>query len=240
MMIAAFSLSACSSGDDDNNSVNPLIITKRLSKVTKTSGGNHYDEYLYDSQGRLTQAKSHYYYMDQEHISVNSTYTYENNSIIATEFYSETISWQDIYTLENGRIIKYVDGDGDSNETMFNYDNGYLTLQTESDGHQYKYIWRDGCLMEVYDRNYLYDTYEYSNYPCPQGFFPFGHVHLCRYWGMSGYFGKTMKYLPSKYSGGGILIEYEWTIKDGLPIKMIENIKEAPTKGTYTYTFEWK
>lgn len=238
-MIAAFCFSACSSSDDDNNSINPLGITKRLSKVTRSYGIDNnkvFQEFIYDSQGRIIQTKEGNPTDDQK--NVVNTYVYDNNSITRTHYYSKDISWQYIYTLENGRIAKVYNGDSQIT-TTFIYDNGYLTKETESKGREYNYIWSDGNLMEVYDGNRILHTYEYTDITAPQGFFPMGHNSIQCY-GMSSYLGKTSKYLPSKYTEGqGVLIEYEWTIKDGLPIKMIQNIKKAPTTGIYTYTFEW-
>ena len=241
--VTVFSLFACGGSSDDNDGIDngnntPLPISKRLSKVTKTNGANIIDaEYIYDSQGRITQVKNYYAYESQGHI-VN-TYVYDNNSIIKTHYFTNETSWQEIYTLENGRIVKVYDEDTKVT-TVFNYDKGYLVNETESKGREYNYIWSDGNLMEVYNGNKILYTYEYTDIIAPQGFFPMGH-NVDRYWGMSSYLGTTSKYLPSKYTEGqSVLIEYEWTVKDGLPIKMIENIKEAPTKGINTYTFEWK
>jgi hypothetical protein len=240
MLVSVFSLSACSSsGDDENGNSNyPSPINKRLYKVTKsTSEGLKMTEYIYDSQGRITQLIEYFSNENQGHV-VNS-YVYDNNSITKTYLYSKDISWQNIYTLESGRVVKAYDSDTKVT-TMFNYDNGYLTKETESKGREYNYIWSDGNLMEVYNGNRKFITYEYTDITAPQGFFPMGH-NVDLYWGMSSYLGKTSKFLPSKYTEGqGGLIEFEWTVKDGLPIKMIENIKEAPDKGIRIFTFEWK
>lgn len=228
MIVTTTCTISCSKNDEENagGSETPTYSpTKHIVKVT------HYNfnyNYTYDNKGRVTHIERDGGYSKQ--------YSYDNNTIIET--ISDIANWQNTYTLENGRIIKVYDGDTKTTDT-YSYNNGYLTTETDSK-RQIQYEWKDGNLINV-DFGNFNATYEYTNYECPQGFFPFGHnAHICENWGMSGYLGKTMKNLPSKYTEYDVVETYDWTVKDGLPIQMIRKIKGGGYNATSTFTFEWE
>ena len=234
MIVAALGLSACSKSNDDNNSSdnnssNTTPITKQLIRLTR---GNVIIDYTYDNLGRVIQIQR----TMGGNSSVSRTYSYDNNSIIETIFDMGT-HWENKYTLENGIIVKAFDGDTKVT-TIYNYDNGYISKASDSDNRFYDYIWLEGNLMSHESDRGTKETYEYTNIVAPQGFFPISH--LWSSWGMGKYFGKSSQYLPSSYREGKIYITYEWTINDGLPTKMVQDAKVAPSTGTTTYTFEWK
>ena len=216
---------ACGGDSDDDNGgqvVPPPSNTKRLIKVTE-SNSTYY--YTYDNQGRVTKI--------QRNGQDFKTYSYDNNTIIET--INSIATWQNKYTLENGRISKEYDGDTKTT-TSFVYQNGYLITEKEESGHDVQYNWNDGNLMTILSG--VLETFEYTNYACPQGFFHFGHnANICHSWGMSGYLGETMRNLPSKHTEGNLFLTFNWTIKDGLPVKMISTRENGITS---TYTFEWE
>ena len=214
---------ACGGDSDDDNGgqvVPPPSNTKRLIKVTTN---NWTDDYTYDNQGRVTKI--------QRNGRDFSTFSYDNNTIIETIY--DIATWQNKYTLENGRISKEYDGNTKTT-TSFVYQNGYLITEKEESGRDIQYNWNDGNLMTIG----VLETFEYTNYACPQGFFHFGrNANICHIWGMSGYIGKTMRNLPSKHTEGNLFLTFNWTIKDGLPVKMISTRENGITS---TYTFEWE
>ena len=262
LMVAALGFTACGGGDDEQNGgqkppsssttsgdggdeesggqeTPSSSVEKCLIRVTY---GNMIWDYAYDNQGRVIQIKRKIDY--QENGRVSCTYVYKNNSVIET-IYENDFSYENIYTLDDGRIIEMYDGD--TNITyQFGYQNGYLVLDAEP-REQRQYKWSDGELMKVDYVNEktgetkTRETYEYTNYKCPQGFFPFGHsAHICGRWGLSGLLGKTMKNLPSKHTEDDITEIYDWVIQDGLPIKMILTAKVPHmSESQATYTFDW-
>lgn len=234
LMTMAWSFSACGGDDENVEQETPSSFGKRLIGVNER--GYRY-EYSYDSLGRVTKIIS--IYIPKGNKKVTNTFAYADNSIVET-IYDGDISYQEKYTLKNGRIIKVYDGDT-KNTYEYNYENGYLVLEMEP-SRQLQYSWSDGNLMGVdYENEKTTETYEYTDYMCPPGFFPFGHnAEMCRHWGVSGLLGKTMKNLPSKHTEDIFTYLYDWVIQDGLPIMMnyTEMEKQKIIYQT-TYTFDW-
>ncbi len=206
-----------------------LSLSKHIIKVTH---GSITDDYSYDTQGRLVQIQRKLNSEDKSRIF--RSYTYDNNTIIET-IYESKFSYQIQYTLEDGRICKLYDGDT-KNTYSYEYKDDYLITETALK-RQISYIWNDENLVSVdYKNENTKETYEYTNYICPPGFFPFGHyVTICYNWGMSGYLGKTMRNLPSKHTEDKDVETYDWTFENGLPVKMIRKYG----KSSSTYTFVW-
>ena len=242
MMVATLSLFACGGNDDDGDNggiiAPPPSTTKHLIKVTHNNTG----EYFYDNQGRITLVKTRY--ENESETQVAATYSYDNNTIIETVDLRGLGGYQNTYTIENGRIIKVSNSSG--NTTHYSYKDGYIITETEKSGRENHYEWSDGNLMTILRESRAVYTYDYTNYTAPQGFFPLHteDADICKRWGMSDYLGKTMNNLPSKRTELGLYVTtYEWTIKDGLPIKMIETNPglSSNDKPTYeTYIFEWE
>jgi len=218
MMIASLMCVACG-GDEEDTIVSPYTSSgKHLTRVIE--GGIIFD-FIYDSNLRVTQ-------ITRQGRPFRS-YSYENNTITETNYDSD-FTFTVIYTLENGRIVTVYNKGGDRTST-YEYKNGYLTTEKASNNRKLNYIWEDGKLVKVeYENEKTVEEYEYTDLICPQVFFPFGHyANMCGgFWGMSGYLGKSMKYLPSKYREDGYKESYKWVIEDGYPVKM-NNI-----------TFEWE
>ncbi len=234
MIVALFSATCSSSNDEENYGKQeiPSLLGKRLTKINL---GTVTKEYTYDNQGRIIKIQDKSMVLGEIYDANYRTYTYDNNTIIET-IYEYNFSYQVTYTLEKGRIIELYNRD--SNRTYnYDYKDGFL-IEEYSPNRQIHYNWNDGNLMSVtYENENTKETYEYTNYTCPQGFFPFGHyVSLCRIWGMSGFLGKSMKNLPSKYTEDNYVEKYDWTITNGLPVKLIRSVNGSPT----TYIFEWE
>ena len=237
LMVAALSFTACGGGDDEESGGQETPSSSVKKCLIRVAYGNIIWDYTYDNQGRVIQIKRKFDYQEEGRVSY--TYVYNNDSVIET-IYENDYSSKITYTLENERISKLYDSD--TRKTYeYNYKNGYLITET-APKRQLQYNWSDGNLMRVdYENENLTETYEYTNYICPQGFFPFGHyAHMCGRWGLSGLLGKTMKNLPSKHTEDDIIETYYWVIQDGLPIMMNRTVKE-PQMSAYqtTYTFEW-
>jgi len=235
LMATALSITACGGNDEESRGQeNPSSFGKRLIRVTSD---NYTKEYFYDSEGRVIQ-------IERTNNSTGSkmvveAFEYDDNSIVETIF-DDGFSYQKKYTLENGKIKKIYDGDT-KNSFEYNYKNGYLITETKSNQRKLDYYWTDGNLMRVeYENERTIETYEYTNYICPQGFFPFGrYADICRLWGLSGLLGKTMKNLPSKYTGDEYTEIYDWLIQDGLPIMLICTYNEKNRYNQRAYKFDW-
>lgn len=233
IIIVAIGFTACSSDDSDDAQEVNYSITKRL--VRFTEGGNRFYDYSYDSQGRVVKIQYTGIYSTGEKISKTCrSYNYDKNTITET-IIDGGITYQVIYTLENNKITKVQNGDN-SLTYLLHYENGYLVLAEEHD-RQTKYTWSNGNLMKI--GSGAKETFEYTNFNCPQGFMGWGwrNVPMCDFYGMSNYLGKSMKNLPSKYQEDNYIETYDWTVEDGLPVKMV---KKTNNWGDGTvYTFEW-
>ena len=198
------------------------IIGKRLVKMTKEEGNRTYtNEYTYDSQGRVVKkvrkmnGDNYGYY----------TYFYTDNLIIRKYYYSSSSQATTTeYMLENGLIV--------------NAKNDYVSTRTNENG-VYIYTWSGGNLksIEIQSGGYYHKkSYQYTSHTAPQGFVTLGVVE-----DLGVFFGKTSKNLPSIFSeDNDEEITYDWTLKDGLPVKLIEMEKDQG--GTYTTitTYEWE
>ncbi len=235
-VLVSVGFTACSSNDDDDDN-GGTTSGKRLVKMTEQGESKTYTyDYSYDSQGRVVRKE----------VKRNGTivdyyvYTYTDNLIVQKYYYGNGASEETKYTLENGLIVSEKDG----YETIqYTYENGYLATKTNED-RVYKYKWNNGNLtsIEIQSGGYLYKkNYEYTSYAAPQGFVTSGVEE-----DLGKYFGKSSKNLPSKFvevdDEGGISeqITYDWTVKDGLPIKLIEMEKDEGGTYTTTTTFEWQ
>ena len=231
---------SCGSSDDENASspeTPNLPLTKRLVKVSlsrPSSISNSTYDYIYDDHGRVTQIK-------ENNTTKIYTYSSDDNTIIESVYSGSTEYWQNIYTLENGRIIKMYNGKTKATSN-YNYQNGHLIFKSliTSEGELSKvvnYNWSNDNLISVEINGFTY-TYEYSNYLCPQGFCHFYNDEwICEFGGMSNFFGKTIKYLPSKIIDRSFEYIYDWTMKDGLPVKLHYSISGDKERN---YVFEWE
>ncbi len=218
IMILPFLIACGDEDSDDSGGQNnpPTYAGKRLIRVIDNGLTTNYS---YDGQGRIIQLITTY---SSGSVAFSSTFSYENNTIVQS-IKDGSISYTIKYTLEDGRIIKLYDSDT-RESVLYEYENGYLVREKEPN-RTINYNWNDGNL----------ENYEYTSYICPQGFYPMGHnADMCQNWGLSGYLGNSVKYLPSKTKGGAI--SFEWTISEGLPIGMVQSSNREVLK---KYTFEW-
>lgn len=235
-VLVSVGFTACGSDDDDvsggNGGNGGTVSDKRLVKMTEQSESKTYTyDYSYDSQGRVVRKE----------IKKNGTlnnyyvYTYIDNLIVQKYYYGNGASEETKYTLENGLIVS----EKDRYETIqYTYENGYLATKTNENG-VYKYKWNNGNLtsIELQSGGHLHKkNYEYTGYAAPQGFVTFGVEE-----DLGKFFGKSSKNLPSKFTeDDDEQITYDWTLKDGLPIKLIEMEKDGGGTYTTTTTFEWQ
>ena len=248
-VLMSVSFSACGGSDDDDSvpggssESGGITPDKLLVKETiQREKENITYEYAYDSQGRIIRkdikenGNSGGYYV----------YTYIDNLIVQKHFFAHGGSMEETkYTLENGLIVsEEVNG---TIKNRYTYENSYLATRTRDEYDGYKYIWNNGNLTSIKrlpDENTTSKrgkNYEYTSYAAPQGFV-IDYVEE----DLGKFFGKSSRNLPSKFtevSNDGEISEqitYDWTLKDGLPVKLVEMEKGGGGIYTTTHTYEWQ
>ena len=230
-VLMSVGFTACSSSDDDDNGV--TTSDKRLVRMTEQGESKTYTyEFTYDSQGRVVRKEVkrdgtlNYYYV----------YAYFDD-LIVQKYYYNGYSEEYSHTLENGLIVSEEDKGW---PIQYTYENGRLATMKNYNG-VYSYIWENGNVTRI-DLNGEYaKKYEYTNYIAPKGFFTYGEEE-----DLGLFYGKSAKNLPSKFVDGedeigkGEIITYDWTMKDGLPVKLIEMENDGGGASTYIITFEWE
>ncbi len=230
-VLMSVSFSAC--GDDDSSDGDSPSNNKHLVKVTKEAGNNtSCYEYTYDSNGRVVKVVNKLNGNNSYHI----TYTYTDNLIVQKRYYGNS-SVEHSHTLENGLIVS---GENDKyRQYQYTYENGHLTSAKEGN-NVYSYIWENDNIIRIDYNGEVYKKYEYTNYAAPQGFITPSGVED----DLGLFYGKSSKNLPSKYTSydehEGRESTYDWALKDGLPVHLIEMEKDGG--GTYTIitTFDWE
>jgi len=228
-VLMSVSFTAC--GDDDGGSPVPPPASKRLVKITEKGEKNTYVyEYTYDSQGRIVRIES----TKNGEKRSNDTYAYSDKKIVERHYsYSNNSTSETEYTLENGFIVSEKHN-SESNNVNYTYANGHLATKTNS-SYTYKYTWSGGNLMTI-EREGKTKVYEYTNYFTPQCNFLLWDIEEP----LASYFGMIPNNLPSKFIDGDEVINFDWTMSNGLPVKLI--ISETDSKDSYTdvITFEWQ
>ena len=252
LLLSVFALPfmvSCGGSDDDDSvpggssesgGITPdkLLVKETIQRENKSTTY----EYSYDSQGRVIRkdikenGNSGGYYV----------YTYIDNLIVQKHYFAVSESMETKYTLENGLIVsEEVNG---TIKNRYTYENSYLATRTRDEYDGYKYIWNNGNLTSIKrlpDENTTSKrgkNYEYTSYAAPQGFVIDIYVEE----DLGKFFGKSSKNLPSKFTevnnDGEISeqITYDWTLKDGLPVKLV--VMEKDGGGIYTtiHTYEWQ
>lgn len=242
-VLMSVSFSACGGSDDDDSvpggssESGGITPDKLLVKETiQRENENITYEYSYDSQGRIIRkdikenGNSGGYYV----------YTYIDNLIVQKYFFAHGGSMETKYTLENGLIVsEEVNG---TIKNKYTYENSYLATKNST----YEYIWNNGNLTSIKwqpDENTTRGKkYEYTSYAAPQGFVIDIYVEE----DLGKFFGKSSRNLPSKFTevnnDGEISeqITYDWTLKEGLPIKLVVMEKDGGGIYTTTHTYEWQ
>ena len=251
-VLMSVSFSACGGSDDDDSvpggssESGGITPDKLLVKETiQRENENITYEYSYDSQGRIIRKDK----KENGNSGGYYVYTYIDNLIVQKHFYAYGgESMETKYTLENGLIVsEEVNG---TIKNKYTYENSYLATRNQTVG-RYKYIWNNGNLTSIKwqsewqpDENATSKggkNYEYTSYAAPQGFV-FDYVEE----DLGKFFGKSSKNLPSKFTevnnDGEISeqITYDWTLKEGLPIKLVVMEKDGGGIYTTTHTYEWQ
>ncbi len=230
-VLLSVGFAACSSNvdDDDNGGTSS---DKRLVKMTEQGESNTYTYvFTYDSQGRVVRkdvkrdGTLDYYYI----------YAYFDDLIVQKYYNDRGYSKEYSLTLENGLIVSEEEK---SWVTQYAYENGRLATKTNDNG-VYSFKWENGNVTRIDLNGESHTKYEYTNYAAPKSFFTYSNRYGKKI-DLGLFYGKSAKNLPSKLIEGDDGITYDWTVKDGLPIKLIE--MEKDDHGTYTTitTFEWE
>lgn len=231
-VLLCVSFSACGGdGDGDGGGGTTPPAGKRLVKVTEKGEKSTYvNEYTYDSQGRVVRIES----TKNGEKRSNDTYAYSDKKIVERHYsYSSNSTSETEYTLENGFIVSEKHN-SESNNVNYTYANGHLATKTNS-SYTYKYTWSGGNLMTI-EREGKIKTLEYTSYIAPQ--LPFVTWDMDEV--LASYLGLTTTNLPLRYNDGDEVINFDWTMSKGLPVKLI--ISETDSKDSYTdvITFEWQ
>lgn len=245
-VLMSVSFSACGGSDDDDNggggNSGPTSDKLLVKETIQRENENITYEYSYDSQGRVIRKEK----TENGNSGGYYVYTYIDNLIVQKYFFAHGESMETKYTLENGLIVsEEVNG---TIKNRYTYENSYLATRTNGMYEDYgkKYIWNNGNLTSI---KLLTDdatskggkNYEYTSYAAPQGFV-IDYVEE----DLGKFFGKSSKNLPSKFievSDDGEIYEqitYDWTLKDGLPIKLVVMEKDGGGIYTTTHTYEWQ
>ena len=249
-VLMSVSFSAC--GDDDSSDGDKPSNNKRLVKVTKEEGNNTFCyEYTYDSNGRIVKVVNKKNGTNSGHV----IYTYTDNLIVKKQYYTgSTTGSETQYELENGLIAKRTSG----KYINYTYNNGYLATLTKSKGGVvHNFTWRDGNLLNVkVADSESEDSYEYTSYATPQNFFYLDYIDNVD-GELAPFYGKWPKNLPSKHVEVKIndvssignpnatekvteVSSYDWTMKDGLPVKLIVTEDKQSGSSTMIVDFEWE
>ena len=248
------SFSACGGSDeeDDNGGGgNTPLVSKRLVKVTKEEGNNTFCyEYTYDSNGRIVKVVNKKNGTNSGHI----IYTYTDNLIVKKQYYTGSSSVSETqYELENGLIAKKSYG----KYINYTYNNSYLATLTRSKGGLYNFTWKDGNILNKKSADSEEeDSYEYTSYSTPQNFIYLDFIDDVD-GELAPFYGKSSKNLPSKRIEVGFndvsspgnpnatekvteVSSYDWTMKDGLPVKLIVTEEKRSGSSTMIVDFEWE
>jgi hypothetical protein len=251
LMSIALVVCSCSSDEPTNGSANGLSVKKKLQKIeisnsTRVIGG--YDNFEYDSKGRILSYRRYYLSKEQEVTSEDTfSFEYATNSI----FFSKGRT----YYLEDGLVTRASGG-----ETWeFSYDNSLLSdaAWTMSGVISSSAIFNwseDGNLLSS-DHTYGRTKYYYGDQSavCPV-FIPnddpyclIDAVEGCNeiaFLEYMGYFGKfPCSYLPTKiekYRTSGSLyyeMTYSYVLDSDKYISEIQATEDSSS--TNTYRFEW-
>ena len=257
MMVAALGFVACGDDDDDDLDNGQGTNDKRLIRVKHVRRFRYYDfynqyhdrtdstmtQYIYDSNGRITR-ENHYRYKNIDHepfMSGKTDYIYEDDLIT-------TASGKCKYIIEDGKIVKifYISDYGNIDASYYiTYENGYMSKRVYepfSDERSFTRIcnWSDGLLesYEYYENNDLEYTvyFEYTKYKnMIVNAFIMDMILDVPFWD---YMGKLPKYLISKRIIENEVTTYDWTVENGIPIKVA--ISENRYGVSESYTFEWE
>ena len=252
-VLLSVSFTAC--GDDEGNdgSGDKPSINKRLVKVTTQEGSSTFsDEFTYDSNGRVVKVVNKKNGNNSGHI----IYTYTDNLIVKKQYYTGSSSVSETqYELENGLIAKKSYGKKYINYT---YNNGYLATLTRSKGGVTRnFTWKDGNLQSLKSvDSESEESYEYTSYATPKDFIYLDFIDDVD-GELAPFYGKSSKNLPSKRIDVNVndvssignpnatekvteVFSYDWTMKDGLPVKLIVTEEDQYSPSTMIVDFEWE
>ena len=249
------SFSACGGSDeeDDNGGGgNTPLVSKRLAKVTTQEGSSTFsDEFTYDSNGRVVKVVNKKNGNNSGHI----IYTYTDNLIVKKQYYTGSSSVSETqYELENGLIAKKSYG----KYINYTYNNGYLATLTRSKGGVTRnFTWKDGNLQSLKSvDSESEESYEYTSYATPKDFIYLDFIDDVD-GELAPFYGKSSKNLPSKRIEVSVndvssignpnatekvteVSSYDWTMKDGLPVKLIVTEEKQSGSSTMIVDFEWE
>ena len=260
LVVAMFTMTACSNDDDDNNG--GVASGLKLTSV-EWRNGEYVDKenYTYDKQGRVEK----YSWSSNNEYKGTVTYTfdYQDNTIIMTQYDDDVKGTTTKYTLENGLITKGVvtndEGEvvGNSN---FSYDkDGQLVSIAENEvgyaGSSYTYeatiVWKDGNIesrTEKEGTSLSQATYQYTSELAVKGlvvghegidFEVFDSEEFILF--KLGYFGKQPKNLLASVQGKRGPNEFDYTYtygfegKDGYVSSCTRSSKSGSTVEKYTW-----
>ena len=258
-VLLSVSFTAC--GDDEGNdgSGDKPSINKRLVKVTTQEANSTFsDEFTYDSNGRVVKVVNKKNGNNSGHI----IYTYTDNLIVKKQYYTGSSSVSETqYELENGLIAKKSYG----KYINYTYNNGYLATLTRSKGGVTRnFTWKDGNLQSLKSvDSESEESYEYTSYATPKDFIYLDFIDDVD-GELAPFYGKSSKNLPSKrievnvndvaagvVPGSNVspgpneeivteVFSYDWTMKDGLPVKLIVTEEKRSGSSTMIVDFEWE
>ena len=80
-------------------------------------------------------------------------------------------------------------------------------------------------------------TYEYTNYIAPSACINFLEIEDF----LAGFYGKSSRNLPSRIiDGTSEELIYDWTMSDGLPVRLILTEMDSKGEDVDIITFEWQ
>ena len=255
-VLLSVSFTAC--GDDEGNdgSGDKPSINKRLVKVTTQEGSSTFsDEFTYDSNGRVVKVVN----KKNGNNSSQTIYTYTDNHIVKKQYNTGSSTVKETeYVLENGLIVEEINTSGYNYK--YSYDKGYLatvTKKKEGKGGEYNYTWENGNLKRKQNVNSeSEDSYEYTSYVTPQNFYYLDYIEYVN-GELAPFYGKSSKNLLSKRIDVTIndvssignpnatekvteVYSCDWTMKDGLPVKLIVTEDKQSGSSTMIVDFEWE
>ena len=162
LVVAMFTMTACSNDDDDNNGgASGLKLTSIETSEEGPYGWKENVTNTYDEQGRIKK-----YSWSYNGKKATYTYDYQGNTIKMTEYDGDdnVEGTTTKYTLENGVITKGVETN-DEGEVVrnyyFSYDKDGQLVSITTGNHEVSIVWKDGNI-ESYTEKDGSSLYQYT------------------------------------------------------------------------------
>ena len=225
LVVAMFTMTACSNDDDDNNGgvASGLKLTSIETSVEGTSGGKEKVTNTYDEQGRIKKYSRSYN-------GKNDTYTfdYQGNTIIITEYNDDVEGTTIKATLENGVMTKGVTTN-DEGEVVEN-----SNLSYDKDGQLKSIVRNDVGSSSTYEETFVWKDGNIESYTEKEG--SYLNQHTCKYTSEP-----AVKGIVNIFDGvDAMLLKLGYLGKQPKNLLASVHEKQGTNEFDYTYTYRFE